>query len=303
MAIPDFQSVMLPLVQYMSDGQEHSLREAIESLSNYFKLTAEERRELLPSGRQSTFDNRVSWATTHLKSAGLLESPRRSYYKITSRGLEVLQQNPTQINTKFLERYPEYVEFRNKKSPDAKVPSVSISELDEQTPKEAMGIAYQRIRSALATEILQQIMNCSPAFFERMVVELLVKMGYGGSLRDAGEAVGRSGDGGIDGIIKEDRLGLDVIYIQAKRWEGTVGRPEIQKFVGALQGQRSKKGIFITTSSFAPNAYQYVDMIENKVVLVDGETLAELMIDNNVGVSSDTTYEIKRVDSDYFVEG
>ena len=172
----------------------------------------------------------------------------------------------------------------------------------EQTPEEEIEAAYQRIRNELADEIVQQIMSCSPSFFERLVVDLLVRMGYGGTRKDAGQAVGKSGDGGIDGIIKEDRLGLGVIYLQAKRWEGPVGRPEIQKFVGALQGQRARRGIFITTSSFTREALQYTSMIENKVVLIDGEMLAQLMIDHGVGVSSVASYEIKRVDTDYFAE-
>jgi restriction system protein len=301
MAIPDYQSAMLPLLQFASDGQEHSLREAIERLADHFNLTESERTELLPSGQQATFTSRVGWAVTYMKKACLLGATRKSHFKITERGFAALHQKPTSINVKFLKQYPEFVEFQAKRNDSDKTVVTPATET-EQTPEESIEIAYQNIRSDLAIELIQQIMNCSPTFFEQIVVDLLVKMGYGGSRKDAGQAVGKSGDGGIDGIIKEDRLGLDVIFIQAKRWEGTVGRPEIQKFVGALQGQRAKKGIFITTSAFTNDATQYASMIENKVVLIDGETLARLMIDFNVGVSLGRAYEIKRIDSDYFTD-
>jgi restriction system protein len=307
MPIPDFQTVMLPLLRLASDRQEHSVRQAVESLSEFFSLSDQERRELLPSGRQATFDNRVAWAVTYLKKAGLLEPTRRSHFRVTPRGLQVLNGQPARVDMKYLERYPEFVEFRTKRNhrEDGVPTSVAPAQDEEpetQTPEEAIEEAHQRLRNDLAADLLQQIMACSPGFFERLVVDLLLRMGYGGTRKDAGQAIGKSGDGGIDGIIKEDRLGLDVIYIQAKRWDGSVGRPEIQKLVGALQGQRAKKGIFITTSYFTQEALHYTSMIENKVVLIDGETLAKLMIDNNVGVSAIATYEIKRVDSDYFAE-
>lgn len=300
MAIPDYQSVMLPLLQFVSDGQEHSLREAIDALADHFKLSEPERTELLPSGQQATFASRVGWAATYMKKACLLKATRRSHFQIVERGIEALKQKPASINGKFLRQYPEFVEFQGKRNGSGKAVAAPAVEGEEQTPEEVIEAAYQSIRNDLAADLIQQIMICSPTFFEQIVVDLLVKMGYGGSRKDAGQAVGKSGDGGIDGIIKEDRLGLDVIFIQAKRWEGTVGRPEIQKFVGALQGQRAKKGIFITTSSFTNEATQYASMIENKVVLIDGETLAKLMIDFNVGVSPGRAYEVKRLDSDYF---
>lgn len=306
MPIPDYQTIMLPLLTFASDQREHSARESIESLAQTFQLTDAERRELLTSGQQ-TFDNRVGWAITYLKKAGLLEATRRSHFRITPRGIDALKSKPARINGKFLEQYPEFLEFKNRDrridstTQPASPAAVSARE-EESTPEDAIEAAYQRLRTELANDIVQAIMGCSPAFFERLVVDLLVKMGYGGSRKDAGQAIGRSGDGGIDGIIKEDRLGLDVIYIQAKRWEGTVGRPEIQKFVGALQGLRARKGIFITTSSFSSEAMQYVAMIESKVVLIDGRTLANFMIDHGVGVSPVASYEIKRVDTDYFTE-
>jgi restriction system protein len=301
MPIPDYQSCMLPLLCFASDEQEHSLRDSIQSLAQHFALSEAEQSELLPSGQQFTFTNRVGWAATYMKKAGLLEATRRSYFRITSRGLEALEEKPNRIDVKFLKQYAEFVDFKTKKSDDK--PSITtVTEIEEQTPEEAIDSAYLRIRGDLAGDLIQQIMACSPAFFERLVVDLLVKMGYGGSRKDAGQAVDKSNDGGIDGIINEDRLGLNVIYIQAKRWEGVVGRPEIQKFVGALQGQRAKKGIFITTSDFTKEAVQYASFIDNKVVLINGETLATLMVDFNIGVSTVRSYEIKRVDSDYFTE-
>lgn len=298
MAIPDYQSLMLPLLVYAGDRGEHSLREAIEALADQFKLTAEERRELLPSGRQATFDNRVGWARTYLKKAGLLASPRRSYFQITPRGEEVLSQRPKEINASFLRQYPEFIEFQLGQNKDHE--TETISEVDVQTPEESIESAYQRVRTNLANELLQTVKSCSPDFFERLVVDLLVRMGYGGTRKDAGRAIGKSGDGGIDGIINEDRLGLDVVYIQAKRWDGPVGRPEIQKFAGALQGQRARKGIFLTTSSFSRDAHDFASRIDSKIVLMDGETIAQLMIDYGVGVNTVATYELKRIDSDYF---
>lgn len=235
-----------------------------------------------------------------MKKAGLLDTTRRAYFKITARGRDVLVGNPTHIDGKFLNQFQEFRSFKALRHEKADVATEEQGEL--KTPEEALENAYEDLRSNLASEILQRLKSSPPGMFEKTVVELVVRMGYGGSLRDAGQAIGKSGDEGIDGIIKEDRLGLDVIYIQAKRWENTVGRPEIQKFAGALQGQRAKKGIFITTSDFSREATEYAARIESKIILIDGEQLAQLMIDYNIGVTPVTTYEIKRIDSDYFVE-
>lgn len=300
MSIPDYQSIMLPLLRYSEDQKEHSLREAIEILADKFHLSEEERKELLASG-QAIFGNRVGWARTYLKKAGLLENTKRGFFKVTVRGLNALKQKPKEINVKFLDQFPEFVEFRTTKE-KAVESSESVNSVFEKTPEETLESAYQRMRQDLASELLQSIKSCSPSFFERLVIDLLVRMGYGGTRKDAGAAIGKSGDGGIDGIIKEDRLGLDAIYIQAKRWENPVGRPEIQKFAGALQGQRAKKGVFLTTSAFSADAHDYVSRIESKIVLIDGNLLANLMIDHNVGVSSIAAYELKRVDTDYFTE-
>lgn len=298
MTIPDYQSIMLPLLELAADGREHSLRETIETLSNQLGLSEEERRELLPSGRQPTFDNRVGWARTYMKKAGLLESTRRGYFRITKRGLGVLDKQPPRIDNAYLRQFPEFVEFQTPKQKDQEGARPKLDE--STTPEEGIESVYQKLREGLSTELLETVKNCSAAFFEQLVVDLLVRMGYGGTRKDAGQAVGRSGDGGIDGIIKEDRLGLDIVYLQAKKWEGTVGRPEIQKFVGALQGQRARKGVFITTSDFSTAARDYVSRIDSKIVLIDGETLAQLMLDFDIGVTRVATYELKRVDSDYF---
>jgi restriction system protein len=302
MAIPDYQTCMLPFLRHLGDGQEHSLRDAEEALAEHFKLSPAERAELLPSGQQGIFKNRIGWARTYLKKAALIDAPRRAVFKITERGLQTLATNPSRIDAKFLEQWPEFIEFRDISKPNAEQAQPVDLPPASNTPEEAIELAYQGLREQLAQELLARILACSPTFFEQLVVELLVKMGYGGSRRDAGERIGQSGDGGIDGIIKEDRLGLDTIFIQAKRWQGSVGRPEIQKFVGALQGQRARKGVFITTSVYTADAIDYASRIDTKVVLIDGKQLSALMIDFDVGVSGSASYVVKRVDSDYFEE-
>ncbi|OQA31216.1 MAG: Mrr restriction system protein [Betaproteobacteria bacterium ADurb.Bin341] len=301
MAIPDFQTIMLPLIRHMQDGREHATGETLDALAEHFKLKDEERRELLPSGIQAVFTNRVAWAKSHLKKAGVLASPRRGVYQITARGREILAGSPTAINLRFLYRFPEYQSFRAIHRQRAEE-SEDAETNQGGTPEEALESAHAKTQENLAADLLQRLMACSSQFFERLVVEVIVKMGYGGSRHDAGKAIGKSGDGGIDGIIKEDKLGLDAIYIQAKRWANTVGRPEIQKFVGALTGQRAKKGLFITTSDFTADAKTYALQIDTKIVLIDGEMLAQLMIDYNVGVSTIATYELKKIDTDYFTE-
>lgn len=268
-----------------------------------FKLSDADVQELLPSARQPKFANRVAWAKSYLQQAGLLQTPRRAYFQITDRGRAVLKAPPPRIDIKFLEQYPEFVDFR---TPKVEVATVLVdapsAQAEPETPEEALEAAHQKMRLGLAAELLSRVKAASPQFFENLVVELLVKMGYGGSRRDAGQAIGRAGDEGIDGVISEDRLGLDVVYLQAKKWDGTVGRPEIQRFVGALHGKRAKKGVFITTSTFSAEAVAYVEHIDPKVVLIDGRRLTELMIDFGVGVNTSATYDVKRVDSDYFDE-
>jgi restriction system protein len=260
----------------------------------------------LASGNQAIFDNRVGWAKTYLKKAGLLDSPKRATFVITDLGRQTLAKNPDRVDAKYLRQFPAFLEFQNasRNNNESEEDETTIIENNEQTPEESLDKAYQRIRKSLASELLNKVVDLSPAFFERLVVELLVKMGYGGSIKDAGKAMGKSGDEGIDGTIKEDKLGLDIIYIQAKRWKpgNVVGRPELQKFVGALAGQGAKKGIFITTSNFTKEALEYTPRNETKIVLIDGEQLAQLMIDYNLGCTTQQTYELKKIDSDYFGE-
>lgn len=300
MPIPDYQTLMLPLLKFASDEKEHSFHEAVNILANQFKLSEEDKKEMLPSGQQEVFVNRVGWARTYMKKAGLLASPKRGTLLITDRGKNVLASNPSRIDNKLLIQYKEFKEFRKRK---VKVYDDGNSADDiEKTPEEAFETAYENLRTELSSDILDHLKKSDPALFEKIVIEVLVKMGYGGSLRDAGKAIGRSGDEGIDGIIKEDRLGLDIIYVQAKRWDNTVGRPEIQKFAGALQGQRAKKGIFITTSNFSKDAVDFASKIESKIILIDGDQLSDYMIDFNVGVTTTSKYELKKIDLDYFVE-
>lgn len=302
--IPDYQTLMLPLLKFISDGKEYRFTDILENLATEFKITDEERKELLESGT-SVFANRVSWAKTYLKKAGLIDSPKRATFVITDMGRQTLSKSPEKIDTKYLRQFPLFLEFQNaSRNGNETEEETATAEIQEQTPEETLDKVYQRIRKSLAAELLNKVVELSPSSFERLVVELLVKMGYGGSIKDAGRALGRSGDEGIDGTIKEDKLGLDVIYIQAKRWKpgNVVGRPELQKFVGALAGQGAKKGIFITTSGFTREALNYTPRNETKIVLIDGEQLAQLMIDYNLGCTTQQVYELKKLDGDYFGE-
>ena len=304
MPIPDFQSLMRPLLEAHADGKEHLNRDLVAQLGEQFGLTEEERREMLPSGGARLFDNRIGWAKSHITQAGLLIAPRRAISVITDQGREALRIHPERIDLRVLNGFEVYREFRNRrKNVEDDDSDTSDTEIqDAQTPEELLENAYLQVRRQVEAELLSQIKSSPPEFLERVVVDLVVRMGYGGSRKDAGEALGRSGDEGIDGIIKEDPLGLDIIYLQAKRWEWTVGRPEIQKFAGALQGQRARKGIFITTSTFSSDALEYTSRIETKIILIDGPCLAKLMFDHGVGVATASNYEVKRIDSDYFTD-
>jgi len=306
MAVPDYQSLMLPLLKFAAEQDaEISTGDAVDALGSGLRLTEDDLNEMLPSGLQSTFINRVGWASTFMKKSGLLEATRRGYYRITPRGKELLAKNPKAINVKLLKQYPEFLAFQQLKGTRTveKKDSTPSAEAATATPSEALENAYENLRDELADELLSRLKKSSPAFFERIVVELLVKMGYGGSRADAGKAIGKSGDGGIDGIIKEDKLGLNIVYIQAKRWDNSaVGRPEVMQFAGALQAQKANKGILITTSRFTDDARNYVTQIGSKIVLIDGEQLTQLMIDHDVGVSTVSLYPVKRIDTDYFDE-
>ena len=304
MPIPDFQTLMLPLLKFAADGKAHTQAEAIDSMAKEFKLTQKEIEEMLPSGKQSSFDNRIAWAKFHMKKAGLFEFPRRAFFQITELGQQVLAQNPPKIGMAFLKRYPDYLKFITSSKSEHEKPVRSEIAEENATPEEVMAKGYSDIRKALASDLLERVINFSstPIQFEYLVIDLLVKMGYGGSRKEAGKHLGKSGDGGIDGIIQEDKLGLDMIYIQAKCWsqEKVVSRPEIDKFIGALARKGAKKGVFITTSSFARGVRESESKSDMKIVLIDGSELADLMIDYNVGVSVANVYEIKQVDSNYF---
>lgn len=304
MQIPDYETVMLPLLNLLSDGGVHDVGDVREVLAGEFKLTNEELAERIPSGKDTVFRNRVGWATTYLKKAGLIEPVVRGQYRITSRGSDVLKSKPAKIDGALLKQFPEFSRsVSSKRDGQGDGSKIDVSDSPEkQTPHEVLDNAYQQIRRELADELLQTVRSATPAFFEHVVVELLVAMGYGGSLKDAGKAVGRTGDDGIDGIIKEDRLGLDAVYIQAKRWAAVVGRPEVQAFAGSLEGHRARKGVFITTSQFSKDAHEYVTRIEKRIVLIDGEQLAQLMMDFSVGVTEVDTYKVKKLDRDYFEE-
>ena len=304
MAIPTYEDCMLPLMKIAEDGKEHLFREAIGALINQFNLTEKEKQELLPSGSAFVINNRIGWARTYLTKAGLLLKTKRGYFRISEEGKKLLQKEPAFINTKMLKEYDAFNEFQTTKEPDNSENNKTEHNIQQSiTPHELLESGYLSIKNELADELLSTIKNISPSKFEKLVIDLLVKMGYGGSIKEAATVVGKSGDEGIDGIIKEDKLGLDVIYIQAKKWDsGTIGRPEIQKFAGALLGKKAKKGIFITTSTFTNEAKKYVTDIDAKIILLDGKQLTELMIENNLGVSTQDVYTIKRIDSDYFEE-
>ena len=282
---------MLPILEVIQDASDWQMKQVTAAISDRFNLTDEERAEMLPAGYTRAIVNRVGWAKHYLKQAGLVLSPTRGVVRISPDGTAVLSQRPHHIDMKYLERFPAYVEFRAKKGTSSKEAIAAggndaVAEAESsETPEERIESAYQEMRAALADELLQQVKNGEDQFFERMVVELLVAMGYGGSFKDAGKAVGKSGDGGIDGVIKEDKLGLDVVVIQAKKWtENSVGRPAVQSFAGSMEGFRASKGVFITTSTFSQPAVEYVNTIQRRIVLIDGPALARLMIDHGIGV-------------------
>lgn len=299
--IPDYQSIMLPFLKKTANGEIYKFRDLIEELAIDYNLTDEEQKELLPSGQQPIFDNRVGWANTYLKKAGLLKSEKRGYLQITEKGKKILLDNPKEINIKFLRRFPDFNKFTNfKKNGTIKTKEIKGIAEESQTPEEMLEYAHQKLTNDLSQELIDTIKSCSPIFFENLVIDLLLSMGYGGSRVDAGKAIGQSNDGGIDGIIKEDKLGLDIIYIQAKRWENTVPTREVRDFAGALLAKKAKKGVFITTSSFPKSAIEYVGQIEPKIVLINGQRLGELLIEHGVGVSTQRIYKVKKIDSDYF---
>lgn len=295
MGIPDFESIMLPLLECIKDEKEWAMTDVIDSLISKFKLTQEEANHLKASSTSETlFQNRLRWARFYLKKANLLEDPKRGFTRITSDGLKVLQQKPSGINIEFLKQFPAFVEFYTKKGKREDIPA---SEIKEKSPEDRIIDGITEIRENLEEEILEKIKKCPPAFFERTVIQLLEKMGYGD-----GTVTGKSGDGGIDGMIKQDKLGLDEIYVQAKRWEGTIPGKEIRDFAGSLSSKKTKKGFFITTSSFSKEAVEFVKSVDSKIILIDGEKFAELMYENTLGFQKQDVYELKKIDEDFFLE-
>jgi restriction system protein len=298
-AIPDFQTLMLPLLESAADGGEHRVRDLELAIAARFNLSTSDREQLLPSGRQTVLDNRLQWAKSYLKQAGLVEPAGRGLFRITDRGRATLAERPSRVDKAYLMRFPEYMKFWERYQGGGREPPAS-DDVQTATPEEIIESTWRQLQQQVADDLLDRILQSPTTFFERLVVDLLVAMGYGGSRADAGRSVGRSGDGGIDGIINEDPLGLDTVYIQAKRWQGPVGRPAVQGFAGSLEGFRARKGVLITTSTFTSDARDYVDRIEKRIVLLDGSTLARLMLEHGVGVTQARNYVIPRVDTDYF---
>lgn len=297
--IPDFQTIMLPLLKTFQDGEEKTSKELREKMVSDFNISIDEQKEKIPSGKQPLYYNRVAWAIAYLKMADLISSPARAVYTITEEGKKVLENPPEKITINFLKQFDSFSKNRN---PEKDTELDDNNQIVEKTPDELIEIGYKQVKNELSLQILNQIKDCSPYFYEKLVLDLLIKMGYGGSEMANGEVTPKGSDEGIDGIIKEDKLGLDKIYIQAKKWENCVGRPEIQKFVGALQGKRAKKGIFITMSTFTKEALEYAENLDVAVILIDGKKLANYMIENELGVSLKQNYKIFNVDTDYFIE-
>lgn len=302
MSVPDFQSFMLPILSLFKDRKNHNIKECKEIAINEFELSEEDIKALVPSGKQTLIENRVYWSLTYLKKSLLIESISRGEYQITDRGFKLLETEPVKIDKKLLSQYKEYRIFSNQEEKENDVKDNNVVEEDNyNTPEENIDRVYRKINDQLAEDLLEVILSKNGYYFERLVMDVLVKMGYGNFREDAKEVTKKSNDGGIDGIINQDKLGLDKIYVQAKKWkDGVVGRPELQKFVGALSERQATKGIFITTSDFTKDAKEYVEKVSQNIVLINGTTLAKLMIEYNVGVQVSYTYEIKKIDNDYF---
>jgi restriction system protein len=302
MSIPKYHEIMLPMLKLLLDGNTREMKEVVTEMAKHFDISDDERKELSPSGLQRVFDNRVGWAKTYLKKAVLVESPNRGVVIITNRGKEVLSEDIIAITPKYLKRFDEFKEFQTASKKQEEKETTKDDDNSDETPEERLDSAYTDLRAQLVDEIRGQLKEIDPFYFEQVVIDLLINMGYGGSRKEAGIAFKSRGDGGIDGTVKEDKLGLDTIYVQAKRWKekNNVGRPDIQQFVGALHGKRARKGIFITTSDFSKEAYEYVTTVDQTVILMNGKDLGEYMIDSGTGVSKVTTYEVKKIDLDYF---
>ncbi|MCX7545669.1 restriction endonuclease [Marinicella gelatinilytica] len=295
MAIPDYETLMLPILSFLEDKNVKRTRDIINHIILKFNITEEESKELIPSGRAKLIDNRVGWACTYLRKFGLITSPNRGQNVISQEGLFILSDNHKKLSHKKLKKLFPLVDTERDGSDQ-----VSNKDLAEKTPEEIIGLQHKEINEALAKEIIDQVIQIDPNQFEQLVVDLLLAMGYGGTVEDAGKSVGQSNDGGIDGLIKEDVLGLDTIYIQAKRWQGIVPIKEIRDFAGALLSKRSNKGVFITTSDYPKSAHEFVATIDRKIILINGAKLANFMIKFDLGVSTKDIITIKEIDSDYY---
>lgn len=301
MSVPDFQTIMRPLLAFHADGHEHEVAATRHAIADHFNLGPEDLADRIPSGRVTTLQNRVGWAAMYLFRAGLLERPRRAHYQITERGRGMLDQHPERIDLSVLKQFEEFQEFRKAGKSDAAEEISDEGPAEAETAEERIDAGYQELRSALIADLLDRVREGDWDFFERLVLKVLRSMGYGGPEGAIERLGGHGSDSGVDGVIREDPLGLELIYIQAKAWqERTVGRPDIQQFIGALHGRQANKGIFITTSKFSPEAQNYAEGVSSRVILIDGPRLAELMIDHNVGVTTRDSYEIKEVDLSYF---
>ena len=300
--IPDFQSIMLPLLQFIGKNEDVSMKVIKDGMVKQFNITKEEQEQKTPNGKQFIYYNRIAWAISYLRMAELIFSPQRGTYKISINGKNVLNNPPEKITVKYLKGLDKNSKINNIGKNKSTTFDEKEQEIEGKTPDEIFEFSYSQIIDNLKLQLKQKINECSPYFFEQIVLDLLLKMGYGGSDNDSGEVTKKSADEGIDGIIKEDKLGLDKIYIQAKKWEKQVGRPEIQKFVGALQGKRAKKGVFITTSEFSKDSYDYVNNLDVAVILIDGEKLSQYMVENELGISLKNEYKIYSIDNDYFEE-
>lgn len=300
MAIPDYQTLMLPVLKLAKTG-EFRINEAAPLIAKEFNLTEEEKQARIPSGTQTTINNRVMWAVTYMVKAGLLHRPQRGYFTVTEKGKEILSQKPGKIDVKFLQQFPEFEKFRTSKREKG---TERTSTEGDTTPEEKIGLAYEDYSEGVKSDVLSKVLEASPEFFEKLIVQLLLAMGYGGSDEEAGKHLGKSGDEGIDGVINEDKLGLDIIYIQAKRYklDNTVGRPDVQKFAGSLMGKKANKGVFVTTSFFSKEAYEFVKTIQQRIILIDGDMLTSFMLQHNVGVRVDRTFELKKIDEDFFLD-
>lgn len=302
MPIPSYEDLMLPALRQLADGETRSVANLRERIASHLGLTDDEMAEVFEQSGRPVFPHRLYWAKQYLERAGAVESPGRGFVRITERGQQLVEENSPRIDRRFLLRFPEFQSWLKGSDTEQSTPAeVELAVQPDGSPHETMETAHREMRKAVESEILDAIKSASPQFLERVVVDLLVKLGYGGA-GDSGKHLGRSGDGGVDGVIWEDKLGLDLIYVRAKRWQNTVGRPEIQAFSGSLDGFRARKGVFITTSTFTREARDYVSSIEKKIVLIDGHELARLLFDTGLGVSTEITYPVKRIDSDYFAE-